>query len=87
MRANILCLQFSGDGLRDCKTVGAQGFCSSCWNYYKISNMIIQYEKMKELLRWIGYPRRGTDEEYSDIFDAAKDIQANFKLEDLENEI
>lgn len=56
-------------------------------NINSVSKLTIKHEKMKELLRWIAYPRRGTDEEYSDIFDAAKDIQANFKLEDLENEI
>ena len=40
--------------------------------------------QMAEILRIIGYPRRGTYEEDMDIFDIANYIQANFKLSDLD---
>jgi len=36
-----------------------------------------------DLLRQIAYPRRGTDEEKMDIFDAAKLIQSNFTADEL----
>lgn len=42
-----------------------------------------QNERFKDLLRQIGYPRRGTEEECMDIFDAARLIQVNFSLQDL----
>ena len=44
----------------------------------------IQITKMREPLRKIAYPRRGTDEQQLDIFQAAEVIQAEFTLEDLE---
>lgn len=40
-------------------------------------------ERFKALLRQIGYPKRGTDEENMDIYDAAKLIQSNFSVDDL----
>lgn len=39
--------------------------------------------RLKDLLRQIAYPRRGTDEESMDIFDAGKLIQSNFTLDEL----
>lgn len=41
-------------------------------------------ERFKDLLRQIGYPRRGTEEENMDIYAAAKLIQADFSSEELE---
>ena len=41
--------------------------------------------RFKDLLRQIAYPRRGTEEEYMDIDDAAVLIQANFSLDELDN--
>lgn len=38
------------------------------------------FEKMKELLRQIAYPRRGTEEEKMDIFKAGELIQSVFPL-------
>ena len=45
-----------------------------------------QMEKMKEILRVIAYPRRGTEEEtdYTFAEDVARYIQSNFTLQDLE---
>lgn len=42
--------------------------------------------KMKEILRVIAYPRRGTEEESMFVFvqDVADHIQSNFGLDDLE---
>lgn len=40
--------------------------------------------RYKDLLRQIAYPRRGTDEENMDIYEAGKLIQSNFSLEELE---
>lgn len=42
-------------------------------------------DRFKDLLLQIGYPKRGTEEEDRDIFDAAKLIQSNFSLNDLQN--
>lgn len=39
--------------------------------------------RFKDLLRQIAYPRRGTEEESMDIFDAAQLIQANFTADEL----
>lgn len=39
--------------------------------------------KMKELLQWIGYPKRGTVEADMDIYEAAQLIQDNFTREQL----
>lgn len=41
--------------------------------------------RFRDLLRQIGYPKRGTEEESMDIFDAAKLIQSNFRLQDLQD--
>ena len=43
-----------------------------------------QNEKMKEVLQWIGYPKRGSDSEAWDIQDAANHIQNNFTREELD---
>ena len=40
--------------------------------------------RLKDLLRQIAYPRCGTDEENMDIYEAAKLIQSNFSLEELD---
>jgi hypothetical protein len=50
---------------------------------YSCANAIALNERFKDLLRRIAYPRRGTDEEKMDIFDAAKLIQSNFTAEEL----
>lgn len=47
-------------------------------------NNEILIERLKDLLRLIGYPKRGTDEENIDIYDAAKLIQDNFTVEELD---
>jgi hypothetical protein len=39
--------------------------------------------RFKYLLKQIAYPRRGTEEDRMDIFDAAKLIQDNFTAEEL----
>jgi len=39
--------------------------------------------KLAEIVRMIGFPRRGTEEESFDIFDASKLILSNFTLEEL----
>lgn len=39
--------------------------------------------RFRDLLRQIAYPRRGSEEEKMDIFDAAKLIQSNFTAEEL----
>lgn len=44
-----------------------------------------EIEQMKELLRRIAYPRRGTEEAGMDIYEAAAAIQAAFTLEQLES--
>ena len=49
--------------------------------YKKIEHLNARF---KDLLRQIGYPRRGTEEEYMDIQDAANLIQSNFSIDDLE---
>lgn len=56
---------------------------------YETSQLLLNAERIKssryaDLLRQIGYPKRGTDEEKMDIFDAARLIQSNFSVEDLE---
>jgi hypothetical protein len=51
---------------------------------YACSNAIALNERVKDLLRQIAYPRRGTDEEKMDIFDAAKLIQSNFTVDELD---
>ncbi len=50
---------------------------------FSYANAIAMNERLKDLLRQIGYPRRGTDEEKMDIFDAAKLIQSNFTAIEL----
>lgn len=51
---------------------------------FACANAIELNERFKDLLRQIGYPRRGTDEEKMDIFDAANLIQSNFTADDLD---
>lgn len=41
-------------------------------------------EDMKAILRAIAYPKRGTNEEIMEIFDAASMIQKRFTLEELQ---
>ena len=40
--------------------------------------------RYKDLLSQIAYPQRGTDQENMDINDAAKLIQSNFSMKELE---
>jgi hypothetical protein len=40
-------------------------------------------DRFKDLLRQIAYPRRGSEEENMDIFDAVKLIRSNFTAEEL----
>lgn len=49
----------------------------------KLNNANALNDRLKDLLRQIAYPRRGTDEEKMDIFDASKLIQSNFSCDDL----
>lgn len=42
-------------------------------------------DRYRDILRQIGYPKRGTEEERMDIFEAAKLIQSNFFLKDLQD--
>ena len=51
---------------------------------YACSNAITLNARFNDLLRQIAYPRRGTDEEKMDVFDAAKLIQSNFTADDLD---
>ena len=53
----------------------------------EITHLQSTYARFKDLLRQIAYPRRGTDEEKMDIFDAAKLIQANFTMADLDDPV
>lgn len=59
----------------NCKmcTPGAGGsyVCTSC------------IESMRDMLRKIAYPRRGTDEEKVNIYDAAVMVQVKFSLDQL----
>ena len=48
-----------------------------------IRQLIAENARLKDLLRQIAYPRRGTEEDRMDIFDAAKLIQDNFTAEEL----
>lgn len=50
---------------------------------YACSNAIALNERFKDLLRQIAYPKRGTEEDRMDIFDAAKLIQSNFTADEL----
>jgi hypothetical protein len=49
--------------------------------------LLNELERMKDVLRQIGYPKRGTDEENMDIYDAASLIQSNFNIQELEESI
>ena len=53
----------------------------------EIAHLQSTYARFKDLLRQIAYPRRGTDEEKMGIFDAAKLIQANFTMADLDDPV
>jgi hypothetical protein len=51
----------------------------------EFNNLINENKRLKDLLRQIGYPMRGTDEDLMDIYDAGKLIQSNFSLKQLED--
>ena len=50
---------------------------------YEVDEQNQLLARLKDLLMQIGYPRRGTEEENMDIFDAAKLIQSNFTSDEL----
>lgn len=64
-----ICAKFDGRQVRDC-TRGLQ-------------NCPCLFEKMQEVLKIIGFPRRGTEEEDMDRYAMAKLIQDNFTRKEL----
>ena len=61
----------------------ANGFARHSEPAAMIRQLIAENARLKDLLRQIAYPRRGTEEDRMDIFDAAKLIQDNFTAEEL----
>lgn len=55
-----------------------------CSNVMATSKNSDRIESMREMLRKIAYPRRGTEEEHMDVYDVSQMIQKTFSLEDLE---
>jgi len=48
-----------------------------------VEKLVAENARFKDLLRQIAYPRRGTEEERMDFFDAVNLIQSNFTEEEL----
>lgn len=59
---------------------------SECAIMYAFQDATSDILKMAEVLRVIGYPRRGTKEETMDIEDIAKYVQTNFSMDDLKSD-
>jgi hypothetical protein len=52
--------------------------------FENLGNKCTCSSRMADLLIIIGYPRRGTEEENIDIYDASNMIQKNFSLSELQ---
>lgn len=84
----VACARFLGRDIKTC-TRGAENCLCEKENRMvtdtEFNYLLKEHEKAKDLLRQIGYPKRGTDEEKMDIYDASRLIQSNFSIDDLED--
>lgn len=81
----VACAKFLGRDVKSCTRGDFNCLCKKelRMNVTESNDLVKENSSLKDILRQIGYPKRGTEEENMDIYEAANLIQSNFTLEQL----